>query len=139
MVKSASEISEKQIRRATAAQPDYISGVQGAGADWKANALKANAKRKANLAAAEAAGKWEKRMNALAPSDWENKATNVGAGRFVEGINANKDKIDRFWNVQTPQLDALSKAISAMPEATEAEREKRLLANFQAMKKTGYK
>lgn len=138
MVKSAADISAKQIRRATAASGDYAAGVQSPSVDWKAATLRSNAKRKANLAAAEAAGTWEKRVGQLTTADWQSKAAGIGASRYGPGIEAAADKVQHFWDVQTPKIDALQKQVNSMPDATEEQRKARLLANFEGMKKTGF-
>jgi hypothetical protein len=138
MVKDAASISQKQVTRAVAASSDYAAGVQNPETSWKAATLKADAKRKAALAASEAEGRWAKRVGQTSEEDWKNKAATVGAARFGPGVEANKDKIDKFWAVQQPKIASLQSQVKAMPEATEEQRKARLLANFEGMKKTGY-
>lgn len=138
MVKSAGDISSKQIRRSVAAAGDYAEGVRNPEVSWKEATVRSDAKRKAAVAKAEAEGKWLKRVQQTSNEEWQNKAATVGAERYGPGVQANADKIEKFWNIQQPQIDALQKAVNAMPDETEENRKARLLANFEGMKNTGF-
>jgi len=139
MVKSATEWAEKQVRRSLEAADDYARGVQNPERPWKESTIKADAKRKANLAKAESEGRWLKRIQSKDEGEWSRKASTVGARNYGPGVKDAEDKIKRFAEIQAPQVQALQGKVHGMPDVSEDDRKNRLLANFEGMKKTGYK
>lgn len=113
-----------------------MSGVQNPDRNPIQAALAANQKRLNRLEEAKAKQTWEKKMAKLTISDWQEPALTVGADRYVTGIRRSAGKRSAFWQQQVPKLETLKSSIRAMPDATEADREKRMLENLRKMKGT---
>jgi hypothetical protein len=134
MVRSASEIVAKQQEKAIAAAGLYAKNVASPERDPVQAALAANDKRVNKLKESIEKKTWEERMRRLPAGYVSKKAAEIGAPRYAQGVEANKDKVDDFWAKQQPLLDAHQKKIDAMPQATDADREKRMLENLRGMR-----
>ncbi len=112
------EYAEKHARRATAAIPDMVKGVQAVTEAPGAKAAKKADKMLANLTASVQSGRWAKRVGAVSLSDWQNAMITKGATRLAAGIEAGKGKMEAFAAELLPFQDDLSKKISTMPDLT---------------------
>ena len=77
----------------------------------------------------------EKAMEKVTEDDWSKKVSTIGVDRFIPGVEANIDKINKFITGFQPKLQALQNSVRAMPEETDAQREARVLANLRGLKK----
>lgn len=69
--------------------------------------------------------------------EWVAMAETLGASKLVEGVRARQYKVERFVGKFQPLLKAHLEKIDKMPNATDADREKRMLENkrgLQALK-----
>jgi len=135
MVKAAARWAKKQIERATIAGPEYEEGIKAPERNPIEAALAANDKRIANLKQSIEEKTWEKVMRTITIEDWRRGALEKGVPRFPDGIEKAKPKIEAFVSKWQPILAGIQESIRAMPEATDAQREARLLANLRALKK----
>jgi len=126
-------MTEKLIRRAQGAAGDYVEGMR-------------NPRRDPVAAAKRAAGKWANRLQeainnrsyekGVGSQDYAEAvriATEDGGSAYTQGVAKRASKIARVYQDLAPRLGAVSQAIQAMPQDTEAQREQRLLAARRAM------
>lgn len=126
-------MTEKLIRRAQGAAQDYVTGMQ-------------NPRRDPVQSATRAAGKWANRtQEAIANKSYEKgvrnqnygeavqTATSDGGAAYTAGVSKRQAKIARVMADLAPRLGAVSQAVQAMPQDTDAQREQRLLAARKAM------
>jgi len=129
----------KQIARASAAADDWLKGVKRPRKNPVEAAIKANDKRKDRLAEAEKADKWRKKMGKVNLDEMYDTIEKVGAGGYRAGVEARTGKITRVAKELQPMVAALRGSIDAMSDATDADREKRLLAARRGMIEIGKK
>jgi hypothetical protein len=138
-VLTADKWKDKMIKRATAAGEDWLNGVLNPSRNPREAAIKANAKRKDKLAKAEADEKWLKAMNAVDEEATIDTIKKVGSSGFVAGIQAREAKITKKIEKLQPLIASVAATIDAMPDATEANREARMLTNLKLMREVGKK
>jgi len=136
---SGEEWAAKQTSRAAAAADTWLANVQRPRKNPIDAALSADAKRKDRLAAAEKAQKWQKAMAKVNVDEMYATIKNVGSSAYSTGISARSGKITRVYKELQPMVAALAGAIDSMPQATDADREKRLLAARRGMIEIGSK
>jgi hypothetical protein len=123
----------KLISRAQAATAEYCDGMR-------------NPRRNPVEAAKRGAGKWANRVQAAITngsyekgvgkqdySEAVNTATGDGGAAYSAGVTKREAKIKRVFADIMPRAGAVSQAIQAMPQDTEAQREQRLLAARKMM------
>jgi hypothetical protein len=133
---NAADIANKQIRRAIQAVSDYEAGVKNPDRDPIAAAIKSDARRKNELAKAEAEGRWLKAMQSKTLQDWQGPTLAKGVQRYQQGVETSGPHTGAFWQEHAPKLEAIKSTISAMPNATEQDRIARMVKNLELMKKT---
>lgn len=84
-VKDVGQSATKFVQRAQAAAPDYQKGVQGAGANWQAQASAANDTYVAGVTSAANAGRYRTGVQNKA-SKYEANAAGKGAQRYPQGV-----------------------------------------------------
>lgn len=134
MVKNPSQISEKQIRRASGATDDYRTGVQNPEKDPIKAALEKNDKRIARLQESIQKKTWEQTMAKKTMSEWQEAAAGKGADRFASGVEQASDKINDFWTKWTPRLNAIQQSVNSMPDKTDSDRERKMIENMKKLK-----
>lgn len=85
-VKPAAEAAGKWSRRASAATPDYQSGVQGAGSRWATNAAAANQNYTQAVTQAASAGRFAKGVAKAGAGKYERGAMEKGVQRYGPGV-----------------------------------------------------
>jgi len=129
----------KQQSRAVAAADDWLQGVLHPTSIPSEAAIKANAKRIDKLAQSEKEGKWLKAMQKVNPDEMYEIIKAVGSAGYKTGIEARKVKIERVIKEMQPLVASVAATIDAMPQATDADREKRLIAGRRLMIEVGKK
>ncbi|MBW2649059.1 MAG: hypothetical protein JRC53_04490 [Deltaproteobacteria bacterium] len=64
----------------------------------------------------------------------QNYASQIGAGRLVEGVTKREAKVDRFVKAWQPILADHVAKIDAMPAVTDSDMEARMLENLRGLK-----
>lgn len=77
---------ERWSRRAAAAQPDYLTGVQNPRTSWQAAATAGAANYQTGVQAAIQAGSFTKGVAKAGDAKWLDRATKLGPGRFAGGV-----------------------------------------------------
>lgn len=67
--------------------------------------------------------------------EWAAMAEGIGARRLVEGVTARRYKVERFVGSYVPKLKSHLSTIDALPNVTDADREKRMIENVRGLKK----
>jgi len=122
----------------------WKGSAENAAGDWEeraltpsgdpiARAIAANKKRIDRFNAAEKAGKWLGTMNKRKFSDYADGVSGAGADGYKSGISAKEAKTKRRIQEIQPKVAALKKAIQDMPDDTDSNREKRMLAARRGM------
>lgn len=132
MVKPVDRWVRKQIDRVSVAGDDYKAGVESV---TEAPTVKAAAKKDKYLENVRAkVDYWEKRLRAVSLDEWK-KATLEKADRFADGVAKAEDKIRAFVSAWQPILAEIQRAVRALPDRTDADREKRMIENVRRLKK----
>jgi hypothetical protein len=127
-----------------------IERAKAGAADWKNNYIE---KIDLMLAAGkEAEDKWADKMSTaikekrrlkglekVSPADVRATVEALGDKVFTEGIEARQNKIKKIVSELQPLVQAVSDAIRSMPDKTDADREKRLIAARRLMIEVGKK
>ena len=66
--------------------------------------------------------------------EWYAYASNLGAPRLVEGVSKREKEVADFLAGWVPLLQEHLQKIDAMPQATDQDREQRMLANLRGLK-----
>jgi len=138
-VKSADRWAKQQVDNAKAASTDWLDGVQNPSRDPIEAAKAAKDKWADRLTAAMKAGKWEKGLGKSSAAEIKEIANAVGTSHYETGIEARRKKVARVVTELQPLAQAVSDTIQAMPDKTDADREKRLTQARKLMLEVGAK
>lgn len=105
-VPSIAVIGERWARRASAASPDYQSGVERTTRDWSANSLAAENAYKAGVTAAANAGRFGKGVSKAGTAKWRKRAAEVGPARYAQGVQVAQPE---FQGGFAPFAEAISR------------------------------
>jgi len=136
---SAEEWAEKQTKRASDAAAEWEARVQKPRRDPIKAAIAAAEKRANKLRESLDQKKWEKAMAKVDEDLMYEIIRKRGASAFRAGIEDKKAKVESRVKELQPMVAALATSIDAMPDATDADREKRLLAARRGMIEIGKK
>jgi len=139
LVLSPEEWADKQVSRATAAASEWEKNVQRPRRDPLKAAIAAAPKRKQKLMESLEQGKWEKAMAKVDEDLMYEVIRKRGASSFRQGVEDRKPKVLARAKELQPMVAALKQSIDAMPDVTDADREKRLLAARRGMIEIGKK
>lgn len=87
-VKDAASVAAKWTQRAGAAGPAYTAGINGTQKDWATDTAAAAGSWAAGVQTAAGNGSFAKGVTAAGTAKWKNKAANVGASRYPQGVAA---------------------------------------------------
>ena len=135
MVKPVDRWVKKQIDRVSVAGDDYKYGVENPERNPIEEAIKKKEKWQRKLEEAIKEGRWEKALSKVSLEEWKKAASEKGAPRFVEGVRMAEDKIREFVSKWQPILKSIQDAVRALPDVTDADREKRMIENLRRLKK----
>jgi hypothetical protein len=85
-IKSLAAIRDKWTRVTPARQEDYKLGVKNPRRDWETETLAAEDNWKIGVDRAQAQGLFGKGVAKAGTKKWQDKALDVGPGRFAEGV-----------------------------------------------------
>jgi hypothetical protein len=129
----ATRMAEKYQRKVANAAGDYVTGVQNPKRDFKQAALAANGKWKSRTQEAIARDGFAKAMNAVDSGAAVALAVSDGGAAYTAGAAKRQAKVQAAYQKLAPALGAVSQAIQAMPQNTDAERAQRLLKSRELM------
>jgi len=138
-VKDATRWADQQIKNAKDAADDWLSGVKNPARNPIEAALAANDKRIDRLKASIDAKKWEKNLGKATQADIITVVEKLGSTVYATGVEARTSKINKRVAELQPLAQDVSNTIQAMPDKTDADREKRLLTARKLMLEVGKK
>lgn len=136
-VKDSSRWASQQVDNAVASAADWLSGVQNPARDPIAAAIDSKAKWANRLQAAISADSFAKGLRKSSLSEIQSIAAAVGPEGFSRGLEARRAKVARVVGELQPLSQAVSDAIQALPDATDADRAKRLAEARRLMLELG--
>lgn len=137
LVISPEEWAEKQVSRASAAASEWEKNVLRPRRDPLKAAIAAAPKRAEKLRESLDQKKWEKAMAKVDEDLMYSVIRKRGASAFRSGVEDRKEKVIARTKELQPMVAALKSTIDAMPDVTDADREKRLLAARRGMIEIG--
>lgn len=132
---SGADMAAKLIKNATQNAADWVKGMETPSRDPIKAALDAKEKYYNNLALAKEKGLWEKNLAKSSHAEIVAVVKALGSGVISNGINARKPKIIAAFNELQPKLQAVSNAIQALPNDTQAANTQRMVQNLELMRK----
>jgi len=115
-------------------ETNYKVGISRPKKDVISAAIDAEAKWAERIKKAIEEGRRKKALESVTLGEWYKYASEIGAGRLVEGVTKREAKVDKFVRAWQPMLlDHVSK-IDAMPAVTDKDMEERMLANLRGLK-----
>lgn len=127
---------EKQLATLEAVGRDnYIKGIQNPKKDPIEAGIAAQKKYENAMKDPEVLARREAGLRKTNIDEWTAMSEALGADKLVEGVLLRKHKVERFVKAYQPLLLKHLAAIDAMPNATEAEREKKMIANKRGLQK----
>jgi len=139
IVISPEEWADKQVSRAAAAAAEWEKNVQRPRRDPLKAAIAAGPKRAEKIRESLDQKKWEKAMAKVDEDLMYSVIRKRGASAFRSGVEDRKAKVVARAKELQPMVAALKQTIDAMPDVTDADREKRLLAARRGMIEIGKK
>jgi hypothetical protein len=130
---------DRLLKRATAAASDWLEGIKSPSRDPIKAAIEADSKWKDRLTQAMKEDRRKKALEKVSHADIVAVVEKLGERTFVDGITAREAKIAKRIAELQPLVQAVSDAIQAMPDATDADREKRLIMARRLMIEVGKK
>ena len=138
-VKDVARWTKQQIEGAEESGDAWLDGVKNPSRDPIASAIAAKDKYVDRLTQAIKDGKWEKNLAKSSHAEIVEVAEKVGTGAYTGGVRAREKKITRVVTELQPLVQSVSDTIQAMPDGTDAEREKRLISARKLMIEVGKK
>lgn len=129
------QIADKQVRRAQAAGPDYLAGVDAVTqAPGELAAAKVDKMRNGVLNAIDS-GKWGNNVAAVSIETWKNKTKTKGGRNYAQGVSDAKQTIQDFHAEFQPFLQGVQAKVAAMPDNTLEDRIQRMTTNAREIAK----
>jgi len=138
-VKDATRWAAQQVDNAKAASRDWLDGVNNPSRDPIESAKAAKDKWADRLQQAIKDGKWEKGLAKSSAAEIKEVANAVGTSHYETGVEARRKKVSRVVTELQPLAQDVSNAIQALPDKTDADREKRLTTARKLMIEVGKK
>jgi hypothetical protein len=138
-VPSSDKMAEKLVKRVSVAGDDWVEGVKNPSRNPIEAAIASKDKFVDRLDAAIKAGKWEGGLKKVTHADIVKVVERLGGKVLTDGVEARDFKIKRVFGELQPLFQSVSDAIQAMPDKTDADREKRLLQARKLMLEVGKK
>lgn len=133
VVTDASAVFQKWSQRTSAAQQDYVDGVQSTTKDPTALAIANQARALTNYQAAMNSGKWAAKLRAVGKQGWQ-AAVAAKASNFSTGVQSAQTRfVDAFGQLLAFE-NSLQQQVDAMPSVTDVDREQRMLAWVRGMR-----
>ena len=137
LVKSPEEWADKQVKNAANAAAEWEKNVLAPRKDPLKAAIAAAPKRAQKVRESLEQGKWEKAMAKVDEDLMYATIRKRGASAFRAGVEDRKEKVLAVAKELQPMVATLKQSIDAMPDVTDADREKRLLAARRGMIEIG--
>lgn len=128
------KVAQKWSDRLSAAGPDMLEGIQGVTTAPGESAAQREDTMRQRLLEALNSGKWREAVRAITLGQWQEAMRIKGVPRATEAARTSKPKMEAFQREFLPFAEQVSAEIRQMPNATQADREARMLANVRRMR-----
>jgi len=91
-IKSMENSSDKWVRRASVAGPDYQAGVENPKVPWEDAAFKGDANYRIGVTKAASEGRFAAGVKKAGNAKWKANALKKGPGRFAEGVAIGREE-----------------------------------------------
>lgn len=127
---------EKQIKTLEAVgRENYLRGIKHPKKDPIKAGIAAQPKYEAKMKDPKVLARRAEQLAKTNMDEWAVMAETLGADKLVDGVVKRKHKVERFVAKFQPLLKAHLAKIDLMPDATEADREAKMLANKRGLQK----
>ena len=127
--------AERQIETLKAVgEKNYKVGIAKPRKDPIEAGIAAEEKYAANTKKAIDEGRRAAALAKTSMAEWYKYASDLGAGRLVEGVVKRKAKVDAFVTTFHPMLVSHLASIDALDDVSDADREQRMLENLRGLK-----
>jgi len=127
---------EKQIATLEAVgRENYLRGIKRPKKDPIKAGIAAQKKYEEAMKKAEVLKRREEALKKTNIDEWYSMASILGADKIVDGVVKRRFKVERFVEKYQPALKDHLAVIDAMPDITDADREKRMIENLRGLKK----
>jgi hypothetical protein len=114
MAKTASQVAQKFVERASAASSDYVSGAESTSKDQAANAIAASGNYASQVQAAITRGAYAKGLSRSGKQGWLAGIKAKGGERFAGGVSASASK----YATNSAKYDSARNAAASLPRGT---------------------
>lgn len=132
---SPTEWKDRQIKTLTAVgEENYKVGIAKPKRDPIAAGIAAEPKYKNAMKKVLENESRRKGLEKTTMAEWYKYSSDLGANRLVEGVTKRVAKVEEFVRNWQPVLTDHLTSIDAMPDATDSEREQKMLANLRGLR-----
>lgn len=118
--------------------PSWKAGVEAVKVSPTQLAARAASKMVAKIKEAVDSGRYQDACNAVGLPDWQDACVTKGLNRLMDGAAAGESAFGAYVDVGVPYTRKLAAEVRQMPNNTEAERNARLMAMVNGMRKLKY-
>jgi hypothetical protein len=129
----ANAVAQKWTSKTSAAQQDYVDGVNNTSKDPTQLAINNQQRLLTNFTAAVNSGKWANKLRAVGKAGWQ-AAVDAKASNFSTGVNAATQKVATAFAPLLQFENNLQQQVDSMPNVTDTDRENRMLAWVRGMR-----
>jgi hypothetical protein len=129
----ANAVLSKWKSRTSAAQSDYVSGIETTTKDPVSAAIANQARLKTNFNQAVDTGKWANNLRAVGKAGWVRLSV-AKANNFSNGVNNADEAFLAGFGPLLQFENSLQQQIDSMPNVTDTDRENRMLAWVRGMR-----
>ena len=135
--KSSADVVKKTLDRARGQGTAWEQGMSNASGTIVSNARAAAPRWKQAILDAIQGDRYLKGLGNVTDDQIITAAKKVGGAAWENGLTSREDKLRAAWDVLLPKLQSHVTRIKAMPNVTDADREKRMLENLRGMRQLG--
>jgi len=114
---------------------NYSAGIVRPKKDPILAGIAAQGKYEAEMRKPEVLKRRETELRKTNMEEWAAMAERLGPARLVEGVTTRQYKVERFVGAYQPKLESHLRVVDALPDVTDADRERRMLENLRGLKK----
>ncbi len=131
--KDPTAVSNKWSTNLTNAQQSIRDGVNAVQVAPGQAAAAAQSTMRARLLDSIDSGKWAANVSAVSLTSWNNSMLTTGLSRIADGARKGQPKMQTFMTNFLPFVSRVQAQVKSMPNATQSDREARMLANARLM------
>lgn len=132
---TATQWVEKQMGNLQAVgQTNYSAGITRPKKDPIQAGIAAQGKYEAKMRDASVLARRAEQLRKTNMDEWASMAERLGAARLVEGVVTRRYKVERFVGGFQPKLEAHLRSIDSLPDVTDSDRERRMVANLKGLR-----